>query len=163
MSTDDIRFRPIRCGAGHTHSVFEHSCAIQQAVFVEEQDVRPEKVFEHQHEATHYVCYILVDDAWLPVACARVRQFQAGRSIKIERVATLKEFRGNKYAHRLLEYIIQEQGERYQPPFFFLNSQEAAVGLYLTLNFASKGDIFNEEGIRHVRMELEWPLATAAA
>jgi predicted GNAT family N-acyltransferase len=162
MSTNDIRFRAIRCGASHSHRIFEDSRAIQQAVFIDEQGVRAEKVFDHQHDATHYVCYIRTDDAWLPVACARVRRTDSSLAIKIERVATLKEHRGNKYAYRLLEHIIEEQGERYGPPFFYLNSQLDAQGLYEALNFEPQGDVFSEEDIRHVRMELRWPLATAA-
>lgn len=155
MIDTEVRIRAIRCGHG-TAPRLEDSRAIQRAVFVEEQGVDPDHVFAGEHDATHYILYALVQESWAPVACARVRHFPS-RCIKIERVAVLPDERGKKYARRLLEALIKEQGERYSPEFFFLNSQMDATGLYLSLGFRQDRDVFSEAGIQHIRMELAWP------
>lgn len=157
MIDTEVRIRAIRCGTG-TAPRFEHSRAIQQAVFVEEQGVDPVHVFANERDATHYVLYALIRETWTPVACARVRHLPT-RCIKIERVAVLPDERGKKYARKLLEEIIDEQGGRYSPEFFYLNSQVGATGLYLNLGFRQVRDVFNEAGIQHIRMELAWPRA----
>lgn len=161
MSDQDYWIRSIRCGAGSSHRIFDDSRAIQQAVFVEEQGIDPDDVFEHEHEGIHFVLYLKVDDQFIAVACARVMGSKLRHPIKIGRVATLKQHRHNKYARRLLEHIIDEQGQRYEPPYFYLNSQVDARGLYESLQFRPKGEMFNEAGIRHIRMELPWPTEAA--
>lgn len=163
MSDQDYWIESVCCEPGHTHRVFEDSRTIQQAVFVEEQGIDPANVFNDEHSTTHFVLYIKVNNETIPVACARVMSGRLRNPIKIGRVATLAEHRHHKYARSLLKYIIQQQGERYQPPYFFLNSQVDAQGLYQSLSFQACGEIFNEVGIRHIRMELPWQPTTSAA
>lgn len=158
MIDTDVRVHAIRCGTG-TAPRFEHSRAIQQAVFVDEQGVDRDHVFANERDATHYVLYALIQETWTPVACARVRHLTV-HCIKIERVAVLQDHRGKKYARKLLEELIDEQGTRYSPEYFFLNSQVGATGLYMNLGFRQVRDVFNEAGIQHIRMELAWPRAS---
>lgn len=146
---------------GRNTAVIQDSRAIQQAVFVEEQGIEPADVFNGEYYATHYVLYARVGDRLVPVACARVMHDRPSSPIKIGRVATLAEHRRNKYARYLLEHIIEEQGERYSPPYFYLNSQVDAMGLYESLNFETRGESFNEAGIRHIRMVLPWRTVAA--
>jgi predicted GNAT family N-acyltransferase len=156
MRRPSIFIRSTHCRPEQTDRTLEDSRAIQQAVFIEEQGIDPSNVFNDVYQAVHYVFYIRVNHKEIAVACARAIRMSPQRSIKIGRVATLKKFRGNKYATRLLEYLIEEQGRTFNPPFFFLNSQLDAQGLYSSLGFKPSGETFNEAGIRHIRMELDW-------
>lgn len=157
MRRPSIFIRSVHHRPEQTDRTLEDSRAIQQAVFIEEQGIDPSNVFNDEYQAMHYVLYIRVNHKEIAVACARAIRMSPQGSIKIGRVATLKKFRGNKYATRLLEYLIEDQGRAFDPPFFFLNSQLDAQNLYSSLGFVSCGSTFNEAGIRHIRMELDWP------
>lgn len=160
MIETDIVVRAIRCGKHHTHSVLEDSRIIQAAVFVHEHGIAPEQVFDGEHSATHYVLYKRIDDQYEVVACARASLVSRDRSIMIERVAVMPEHRGQRYARRLLEHIINEQGERYRPPFFCLNARPHATGLYETLDFTPVGSVFvHHDGLKRIRMERLYPMS----
>lgn len=156
MSDQDYCIKSIYGQLGHAHRVFEDSRTIQEAVFVKEQGINPANVFNNEYSATHFVLYTNASNEIIPVACARVLGGRLRSPIKIGRVATLAGHRRRKYARHLLEHIIRQQGEHYQPPYFFLNSQLDAQELYKSLNFRPCGEIFYEVGIPHVRMELPW-------
>lgn len=117
MRRPSIFIRSTHCRPEQTDRTLEDSRAIQQAVFIEEQGIDPSNVFNDVYQAVHYVFYIRVNHKEIAVACARAIRMSPQRSIKIGRVATLKKFRGNKYATRLLEYLIEEQGRTFNPPF----------------------------------------------
>lgn len=163
MRRPSVFIRSIYCRPEQTHRVLEDSRAIQRTVFIEEQGIDPSNVFNDERQAMHYVLYLYTDIGRTAVACARAIRVSPPGSIKIGRVATLKQFRGHKYATRLLEYLIEEQGRTFNPPFFFLNSQLDAQELYSSLGFKPYGETFNEAGIRHIRMELDWSRNTTVA
>lgn len=162
MRRPSIFIRSVHCRPEQIHGTLEDSRAIQQAVFIEEQGIDPSQVFNDEYLAVHYVLYIRVKHKEIAVACARAIRMSPQGSIKIGRVATLKKYRGNKYATRLLEYLIQEQGRAFDPPFFFLNSQIDVQELYSSLGFKPYGETFNETGTRHIRMELDWSRNTTS-
>ncbi len=70
---------------------------------------------------------------------------------KIGRLAVLKDYRGKGIGKSLLKSLIefgQEQGiER-----FYLHAQTTAIGFYESLGFKTKGPVFNEAGIEHIKM-----------
>jgi len=121
---------------------------IRNNVFVEEQKVDPE--LEHDEfddSAYHYLLYY--ND--IPVATARWRQTE--KIIKLERFATLKEYRNKGIGGELVKRMLKDV-----TPFkktIYLNSQLKAVSLYERFGFVIEGEIFKEAEIEHYAMRLK--------
>jgi predicted GNAT family N-acyltransferase len=123
----------------------EKALSIRRIIFVEEQEVPPELEYESEEESTHYLVYLNE----MPIATARWRKTEAG--IKLERFATLKEFRnkgvGSALMKKILEDILPFKQEIY------LNSQLKAVPLYERHGFVIEGPMFYEAGMAHYKMK----------
>lgn len=118
--------------------------AIRRAVFVEEQKVDPVLEYDHEEEATHYLLYL--DE--IPVSTGRWRKTAEG--IKLERFATLKEFRNQGIGTELLKKVLADvipMGSK-----IYLNSQLAAIPFYEKHGFKKEGDLFYEAGMAHYKM-----------
>ena len=122
----------------------EMAFSVRRKVFVEEQQVDPGLEYEHEEEATHYL--VLVSE--IPVATARWRKTDEG--IKLERFATLKEYRnkgiGSKLLQRMLEDVIPLQLKIY------LNSQLPAIRFYERHGLKKVGEKFYEADMEHFKM-----------
>ena len=72
---------------------------------------------------------------------------------RIQRVATIKAFRGQGLGYQLIEAII-EDAKRTTTPYIILFAQDHAIGFYEKLGFivTSEGEI--EAGIPHHYMKL---------
>lgn len=118
---------------------------IRHRVFVVEQQV-PEELEYDQFDSvsSHYLMFV----SGKAVATCRWRRTSQG--LKLERFAVLKEFRGKGYGELLLRQVMndvqKEQG------LIYLHAQEQVVGFYLRSGFVVEGDVFEEAGIRHYRM-----------
>lgn len=124
---------------------FELACQIRTRVFVEEQNVPIEIEYDGlDDEAVHYLLF--VDGK--PAVCSRYRGVEG--AYKLERFATLKEFRrkglGAKVLLRMLEDIKPKGKEIY------LNSQDTALGFYQKYGFETLGEEFYEADIKHFKM-----------
>jgi predicted GNAT family N-acyltransferase len=121
--------------------------AIRRLVFIEEQQV-PEEIeldVEDQH-AVHALA--LVDGR--PVGCGRF--VVHGGEIKIGRMAVLKNRRGEGIGRAILELLMNEARRRgFQTAV--LHAQLTAEGFYLKQGFVPKGEVFEEAGIAHRKME----------
>lgn len=128
------------------HEVF----AIRINVFVVEQACLPSEEFDElDAQAKHY---LLLEDG-KPVATGRYRKTDKG--IKVERIATLSEFRGKGYASQMVRHIIQEAQSAYPAcTYFYLHSQQTVMPLYASLGFIPYGETFIEADIVHQAMSL---------
>lgn len=125
----------------------ERCFAIRKTVFVDEQGVALEVELDaHDAGATH----LLAEIDGRPVGTMRWRMTAPGRA-KIERVAVLREARGNGAGAELIRAAMDQirasgAGEA------VLHAQSSATAFYLKLGFLPEGKPFLEEGIEHVHM-----------
>jgi predicted GNAT family N-acyltransferase len=123
----------------------ELAFGIRNTVFVEEQMVEPALEYdEFEDIATHYLLYY--DD--IPVATARWRQTDKG--VKLERFATLKEYRYKKLGDAMLLRLLSDVKPLKLP--IYLNSQLKAIPFYERRGFVKEGEIFIEADIEHYTM-----------
>lgn len=124
--------------------LYEETLKIRKEVFVKEQKVSEELEVENEEESTYFLLFYNNT----PAATARYRITEKG--IKLERFATLKEFRGKGLAFILLNYILKDlkdfSGQIY------LHSQSYIIKLYEKAGFVKVGEVFYEADIPHYLM-----------
>ena len=124
----------------------ELSKEIRQKVFVEEQNVDPQLEYdEFEDISTHYLLF--KDTA--PVATARWRHTEKG--IKLERFATLVEYRNRGLGAIMLKRILDDVIPLRKR--IYLNSQLKAIPFYSRHGFNKIGEQFTEAEIEHFEME----------
>ncbi|MCC7260097.1 MAG: GNAT family N-acetyltransferase [Alphaproteobacteria bacterium] len=128
---------------------FADATAIRLRVFVEEQQVPlAEELDEFESDATHFL--IKVDGT--PAATGRVRIVEDNIG-KLERIATLQEYRGQGLGRALMETMmdyLRAQGVTR----FMLSSQVRSRGFYESLGFSAPPDapVYLDANIPHVMM-----------
>ena len=123
--------------------------SIREAVFTREQGVPPElEIDEFDATATHYLA--LRDGAALATGRVRI----VGDTAKVQRVAVLAHARGTGLGVAVMRQIVEDlrMGEAVRT--VTLGSQEAVVGFYRRLGFATHGERFMDAGIPHFEMRL---------
>lgn len=120
---------------------------IRHKVFVEEQDI-PAKDELDDKDATSEHFLLLINER--PVATARLTQ-----DGHLGRLAVLKPLRGKGLAKKLLLRIL-EHCRRINLRQVHLNAQINAVNLYAQLGFKVNGEEYDEVGIIHVPMLLDF-------
>lgn len=122
---------------------------IRTKVFVVEQKCLPSEEFDELDAlARHFL--VLVDGK--PAATGRFRKTEKG--VKIERIATLAEFRGQGLASKVIQHMIELAKVQYpENRYFYLHSQQTVMPLYASLGFRPYGDTFIEADIVHQAME----------
>jgi predicted GNAT family N-acyltransferase len=122
--------------------------AIRTEVFVVEQKCLPVEEFDELDAvAVHYLYW--VDGQ--TVATGRYRKTEKG--IKIERIATLAEHRGQGYASEMVRFLIQEaQVAHPEVNYFYLHAQQSVMPLYASIGFEPYGGTFIEADIVHQAM-----------
>lgn len=133
---------------GERPDLAEKANRIRQTVFVEEQKVDPALEYdEFEHDSTHYLLF--VDN--VPAATARWRKTSKG--IKLERFATLPEYRNKGLGALLLRSVLDDvrSGEK----LIYLHSQLKAIPFYERQGFIKLGEQFTEAEIEHFEMILE--------
>ena len=101
--------------------------------------------------AVHFVL-LLDDQDETAVSTLRILPSANGEQALIQRVATLKPYRGQGYAQKLMVnvlYFLQSQHFK----IVELHAQIQAIPFYEKLGFESFGDIFLDAGIQHVAMK----------
>jgi predicted GNAT family N-acyltransferase len=122
---------------------------IRTEVFVHEQKCLPSEEFDELDAVARH--FLLFENA-LAVATGRIRKTDKG--IKIERIATLSQFRGKGYATILLNYLLAFAQNTYTDTnYFYLHAQVSVKPLYEKLGFTAYGDTFMEADILHQAME----------
>src|SRR5574337_458565 len=80
--------------------VYQQSLSIRHAVFVKEQQVP--LTLEIDQDEAYCIHFVLFDDMDTPVATLRILPDKSGKQALIQRVATLKPYRGKGYAFDLM-------------------------------------------------------------
>jgi predicted GNAT family N-acyltransferase len=132
---------------GEDRSRMEQAWALRRRIFIEEQHV-PEEIELDADDASAF--HALALEGERPVGCGRM--LARGNYVKIGRMAVLAERRGRGIGRSVLEFLI-EQARRRGFRRAVLDAQLHAEGFYLKQGFASMGEVFEEAGIMHRRME----------
>ena len=121
---------------------------VRQRVFKEEQGVPydEDEIYEEEISAVSYL--ITLNEK--PIGTIRYRQTDEG--FKIERFAILKKYRGNGYGKEAFNFFVEMIAAKYNPCKIYFHSQYYIKDLYLKLGFLKEGDIFEEAGIKHIKM-----------
>lgn len=129
-----------------TDDLVEIERSIRDQVFIDEQDV-PRNI-EYDEFEENSVHFLIWDGDEYP-GCIRYRW--AGRDIKIERLAVLKDKRGMGYGSRAMRRML-EIVKPLGPERIYLHSQVVAKDFYISFGFMEEGPVFDEAGIDHVKM-----------
>jgi predicted GNAT family N-acyltransferase len=132
---------------GGDRSRMEQAWMLRRRVFIEEQHV-PETIELDADDAHAFHALALEDGR--PVGCGRMLVHDD--YVKIGRMAVLAERRGTGVGRRVLEFLI-EHARRRGCGRAVLDAQLHAEGFYLKQGFTPVGDLFEEAGIVHRRME----------
>lgn len=124
---------------------------IRKQVFVTEQSVPLDiEIDDLDNQTTHYVGFL----NGIPVVTARIAENEAQTNWHVQRVATVKDARGNGYAGKLLKQIITD-AQQANIQSLDLGAQVQAIGFYEKLGFNATGPVFQEANIDHRRMILK--------
>jgi predicted GNAT family N-acyltransferase len=121
--------------------------ALRRRVFIEEQHV-PEEIELDADDARAIHALALEDER--AVGCGRM--LERDDYVKIGRMAVLAERRGAGVGRRVLEFLV-ERARRRGFRCAVLDAQLHAEGFYLKQGFTPVGEVFEEAGIPHRRME----------
>lgn len=126
---------------------YELCLKIRREVFVQEQKVPEDiEVDEFETSAQHF----LVRSNGVPAGTGRFRV--KDQYIKFERIATLKEFRGQGIGRFLMIEMMKEAQKHFSHLTPFMYSQKDAVSFYEKLGWVKVGDEFIEANIPHQAM-----------
>ena len=118
---------------------------IRYDVFVIGQNCPEELEWEFEEESTHF----LLIENHIPLASARHRKTENG--YKLERFAVLSQARGKGYGMLILKAILEDIKESNE--LKYMHAQEQVVPFYEKVGFEKSGNIFEEAGIMHYKME----------
>ncbi len=121
--------------------------AMRKSVFQEEQGVDPALDFDGQDEFSEQLIAYL-DDQY--VGTARIRYLDK-KTAKIERLAVLPIARGQGIGKKIMEKALEIIASK-NIPEVVIHAQEYVKGLHQQMGFQQEGEIFEEAGIRHVKM-----------
>lgn len=131
-----------------TTTIYQDAVSIRQAVFIIEQGVPKElEIDGYENKCIHLVFY---SDKSEPITTCRLLPIDDD-TIKLQRMAVKKEFRGHAYGRLLIdeaEKIAKENG--YQT--ITLGAQATALGFYEKLGYKKHGQLFLDAGIEHYQM-----------
>ncbi|WP_311408241.1 GNAT family N-acetyltransferase [Liquorilactobacillus uvarum] len=127
--------------------VYHDALYIRKNVFVKEQQVPVELEIDNEQAAQYYVAY----KGKIAVATARILHEKDG-AWHIQRVATLKDYRHQGFAKKLLEKI-EADAVSEGAAYLTLGAQDQARAFYLALGYVAVGDGFMDAGIPHHRMD----------
>ena len=122
--------------------------AIRRRVFQDEQGVPAEEEFDADDEVALHVVAVDGDRA---VGTGRLVLHPA--HAKIGRMAVLREWRRRGVGRALLDALLAEARRR-GAARAVLHAQVHAIGFYERAGFTAEGEVFDEAGIPHRRMEI---------
>jgi predicted GNAT family N-acyltransferase len=132
---------------GGDRSRMEQAWALRRRVFIEEQQV-PEEIELDADDARAF--HALALEGGRPVGCGRM--LAHGDYVKIGRMAVLAERRGAGIGRGVLQFLVEHARQR-GARRAVLDAQVHAQGFYLKQGFTPVGEVFEEAGIMHRRME----------
>ena len=130
--------------------LFQKAYEIRKAVFIDEQKVPPHEELDGLDAGCiHFL--IFVDEK--AIGTGRLRYLNA-TTMKVERIAILKEFRGKGYGIDLMK-AIEEKARIMKMKTLSMNAQFYAKDFYEKLGYKAEGKTFEEAGIEHIKMTKE--------
>ena len=127
---------------------FLHIRHIRKSVFNTELGISESELFDKNDETCDH---FLIFNGEKIVGSVRIRSIE--NTIKLERMAILKEFRTKNYGKNCLlqikEYYSTKNSSR-----IILDSIYSVRGFYKKCGFVEEGEIFQRVGIDHIRMSL---------
>ncbi|MCB1116683.1 MAG: GNAT family N-acetyltransferase [Chlamydiia bacterium] len=130
-----------------TDQDFKSCLKIRREVFFREQNV-PEELEVDEYEKTSIHFLALFNNT--PAGTGRLRIVK--EKVKFERISTLKEFRGQGIASKLMETMEAYAKKHYPTLPMTLDAQTLALEFYLKLGWTPVGECFYEANIEHQRM-----------
>ena len=131
-------------------SEFVDAIMIRVDVFITEQGFKPGwEPDENDKTARNFIA--IVEDKI--VGTARFRESEPG-TIKIERMATKKEYRGQGIGKAILDFMI-EKIKKLNPKKIFANCQVQAREFYEKCGFKQVSEPYDQWGVMHIDMERE--------
>lgn len=124
---------------------------LRHQVFVDEQGV-PEEEEQDAHDAT--ATHLLAVQNGQPVGTARI--VFGGDTAKIGRVCVLQSQRGTGLGARLIEAAVAVARQQPGITRAKLGAQLHAIGFYEKLGFAAFGPVYDDAGIDHRDMALDF-------
>ena len=127
---------------------FSYIRNIRKSVFNIELGISKSELFDKYDETCDH---FLIFNGKNVVGSVRIRYM--GQTIKLERMAILKNFRIKNYGKNCILQVI----EYYSPknfPQIILDSIYSIRGFYKKCGFIEEGEIFQRVGIDHIRMSL---------
>jgi predicted GNAT family N-acyltransferase len=124
--------------------LIETAFLIRKKVFVEEQNVSPERESMDDEDAIHYLATV----NGLPAGAARYRKMEKGA--KIERISVLNIFRGQRIGEAILLKILEDLKKEEK---IYLYAQVIATPFYTKNGFRQTDNYFLDAGIEHVEMD----------
>lgn len=122
---------------------------LRWTVFVEEQGVRPSLEID-AHDSTDATHALALLDG-VPCGAARAVFVEPGVA-KIQRMAVIDDARKSGAGRALLRFL-EEEARRRGALRFILDAQVQARGFYEKQGYAARGQIFDDAGLPHIRME----------
>ena len=118
---------------------------IRYDVFVIGQNCPEDLEWEFEEESTHFL--LLEND--IPLATARHRKTKNG--FKLERFAVHSKARGKGFGMLILRAILEDIKD--SKSLKYMHAQEQVTPFYEKVGFEKSGDLFEEAGIMHYKME----------
>ena len=120
-------------------------------MFVVEQDCVYQDLDDKDQDAIHVFCY---NDAGRVAGCLRVFMRDAQNGVaQIGRVVTLEHGKG--IGGKILRKGVEVAKKSFNAKKIYLEAQVYAIGYYAKEGFEVVSDEFMEDGIPHVKMELQ--------
>lgn len=128
-------------------TVYKDALKIRHEVFIDEQNVPVDlEIDELESETEHVVLY----QGDTPIAVARILELE-NDTYKIQRVATLKKYRGQGFGAELMKQI-ESRIKELNATKITLGAQNTALDFYKKLGYSVEGDEFMDAGIPHHTM-----------
>lgn len=126
---------------------FIDAIRIRVDVFIIEQKCQPGwEPDEEDKEAKHFIA---IADSKV-VSTLRIRKMNGG--VKIERMATKKEYRGKDISKGLIEFVLKEI-QKSKPKRIWMEAQLQAQEFYEKCSFKAASKPYDLYGISHLDME----------
>ena len=126
---------------------FIEAIRIRVDVFIIEQKCQPGwEPDEEDKEASHFVA---IAEGRI-VSTLRIRNVEDG--VKIERMATDKEYRGRDISKGLIEFVLKEI-KKSKPKKIWMEDQVQAKEFYEKCGFKAVSEPYDQFGIPHLKME----------
>lgn len=123
---------------------------IREEVFVHEQNVKAEDEFDQYEDESHH--FVALDEHGLPIGSARWRNTKNG--IKLERFTVKKSHRNQGIGSLIVQKVMDHIASLAAPGTqLYLHAQLDALPLYMKFDFEKVGDLFEECGIMHYKMQ----------